>query len=517
MSPRAGGAWAAGAVALATIYNLPNFLYPLFEDTALFALVGYWLDHGVLPYIGIVDQKPPLLYWLMALATGLLGTSDTALRLFELLFIVATAAATGAVAARSRVPGARAFAIALTGMLLSALVWGLPDRGQSEVYQSCFAAVGVWLLLRALDSASSAGFVASGVALSATAWIKPQGALLPVLLVFALGVLLRRDRRRVARLWLGLAAGAAALGAVLVGWMAYRGILGAFWTVMVHWNGGYLTQVPAPGPATTLAHSAPHHIAGWLWAAMWVAAALAIARGGLRFAIVLACWALAALLQFHLGRYLFDYHKIPMIPPLACGLGVGVSVLVERVRRVPLAPAALGALVLCAPLVSSSYRDDWSALAAWTAGLGSVTDLRNPRGAEAGYFDWMTQVRLGRYVAARTAPGDRVQVLGRAAVFYLVAKRRPASRFVITSGAFDTRRRSQKEVHALLVHDLERNPPKYLMIRTTDAFPWFGLASADRLLATDPPLQAWIRRHYVDVHVPAGGFIVLQRATEIAP
>src|SRR5689334_17499602 len=85
------------AVVAVVLYNLPNFIFPFFEDTGLFAAFGHYMWHGLVPYRDLLDQKPPGIFAVTALTSKLLGDSSIASRLVELAFIVAASLGAGAI------------------------------------------------------------------------------------------------------------------------------------------------------------------------------------------------------------------------------------------------------------------------------------------------------------------------------------------------------------------------------------------------------------------------------------
>ena len=89
--------------------------------------------------------------------------------------------------------------------------------------------------------------------------------------------------------------------------------------------------------------------------------------------------------------------------------------------------------------------------------------------------------------------------------------RRPGSRFLITSSAFDGRRADHHRNRAALFTDLRRSLPLYVIVRTRDSFPWFGLPSAAKLLAGDPEIFGWLRQHYAAEGRAADDFLILRR------
>ena len=78
--------WVAFSLCAAAVVlvNLPNFIYPFFEDSALFAAVGRWMHAGLVPDRDLLDMKPPGIHWVAYLTYALFGTSALGARAVEL-------------------------------------------------------------------------------------------------------------------------------------------------------------------------------------------------------------------------------------------------------------------------------------------------------------------------------------------------------------------------------------------------------------------------------------------------
>jgi hypothetical protein len=521
---RLDGRWGAGAALVgAAIYNLPNLLYPLFEDSGLFALIGYWMSHGATLYRDILDQKPPLGYLILELGVSLFGTHSAPLRVFELLFVLLTAGAVGSIASTSGIPRARQAATLTTGAALSCLLLRLPERGQMEIYQAAATALGLALLPRAAPTATRRDdwrVAASGAALAAASWIKPQGALLATSLGLALAAWrLRESRRASLRFLAWFVGGGVTLSALLVAWLAWRGVLGDFYVMMFRLNPEYLKQQSTVSLFASLAFSAPYGLPTLVWAlvaASVPAAIVLVRRRAPQLAVILALWTISGYLQFYSGHYLFNYHKVIYLPAVAGCLGIVIAAALQPVeQRAPwlkrLAGWLAAAALMISPWLAATYRQDWESLLRCALTDRSLVHEQTQRGVEAHYYDWTAQVILGRRIADQTSPQDTVQVLGRASVLYLVAKRRPSSRLVVTSAAFDPRRASRQALRHLLVSDMDRTRPKFVIMRTRDAFPWFGLPPTSELVSQDPEFVAWLTDRYEPQELYAGDFLIFRR------
>jgi 4-amino-4-deoxy-L-arabinose transferase-like glycosyltransferase len=517
------------AAALAVVaYNLPNFVFPFFEDTGLFAAIGHYMWHGMVPYRDLLDQKPPAIYAVTAATAAVFGTSSVASRVVELAFILGASLGVGALV-REIDDRAEPAGIVICGALLSGLVLGLPERGQVEIYQAaCLAWAGA-LLARHLAHPSLRRALGAGVLVGLACWFKPQGALFGLAAAALVAVWRGADRawRDLVRDELALAAGAVAASLPFLLYLGLEHALGAFARVMFVDNRAYLTKGHSPPWTVGLKTLAPATPTAWaiaLLAAVALGVSIARLRRERRHALHLALlvlWLGAALVQYYSGRYFFPYHRIVLLAPEAAFAALGLTAAQRACgtfarRRLSPAMTRLLQAGLCAALVvtagtSAVYLVEWRELADVAVGSATLADVYVPLGREMYYFDFTAQRELARYIREHTQPGQAVQVLGRAGVFYLYVDRPPGSRYLVTSAAFDPHRPDRAVHLARFLADLRRTRPAYIIIRTRDRFPWFGLDDSYHLLMRTPEALAFVRENYEQEVVGKDDFIVLRR------
>jgi hypothetical protein len=527
-------AWLLAAVGL----NLPNFIYPFFEDSALFAVVGKWMHAGLLPDRDVVAMKPPAIYLVTYVTYGLFGNSPLGSRVVELLFILVTAVAVGRIAERfTGIPGW--WSALLCAALSSGALWGLAERGQVEFYQAAALGWGCCLLLE--GSAFSvrpylANLVAAGGLFALAAWFKPQAALLGFLLVIVMALTHSfRDG-----IWTALRAIAAVgLGAGLVcsvftAWLWLAGALRPFLVTMLVVNRDYLRLGFRPSLAQALAAVRPYDMpaptAGMVTIILLVGVLALFQRRSqpagpdAPVAIVLLLWLFSALVQFWSGGYFFNYHKVILVAPVSCFVAIGSCRLLQAIQeRLPrsvvrlhrvisvfAAVAFFGVLVLTPKLLVDSW-----VFGSWVAGSETRQSVHCRFGKELHFYDYCAQLAAAQYVRARTQPTDRVQAIDIGAAFYLNADRLPATRFVLAGLALDPRYNGKADRFREFMTSLEQRPPVYLMVRTNDFFPWLGLPAGYRMIEAEPSLQRFVRDHYVMEGEVSPGFLAfhLRRPT----
>jgi hypothetical protein len=231
-------------------------------------------------------------------------------------------------------------------------------------------------------------------------------------------------------------------------------------------------------------------------------------------------WVIAAFVQFWSGGQLFNYHKIIAVAPVAClaaqgswalsrSLGAWLPTAVGRTRGV-LASTVLVAYVLLLT-ATPKLLVETTALLRWITGRASGTDTQCQFGKELHYYDYCSQLAAAIYVRDRTRPDESVQAIGIGAAFYLNVDRPPASRFLLASLAFDPRFRGKPERLHEFMTALLRRPPAYIMLRTNDTFPWFGLPSGLRMVEGEPEVREFVRARYVFEGEVSPGFLAFRR------
>ena len=80
------------ALLVIVFFAYPVLFYPLGRDHAISAYTGMSINDGGIPFKDAWEQKPPLLYFLYSLAFILFGESMKSIRIFDLLYTIATIA-----------------------------------------------------------------------------------------------------------------------------------------------------------------------------------------------------------------------------------------------------------------------------------------------------------------------------------------------------------------------------------------------------------------------------------------
>ncbi|HUG38054.1 MAG TPA: hypothetical protein VML54_13940 [Candidatus Limnocylindrales bacterium] len=221
----------AGSGFLLAYLGWRSLAWPLIHDAPLMHYIAWLIGQGAVPYRDAFDMNFPGVYAVHAAVLAALGGGDLAWRLFDLGWLLVTALIVAAYCGRFA-GGASAAA----GALLFALyhvAGGAARVGQRDFLLCAFLIAGAWGVARSWERAGALGPLASaGLVLGAGLTIKPHAILFWLGAAAVAGV----GRRRAGRAWV-TGAGAVLLAglvapAVACLWLAWRGGLGAFGSVL---------------------------------------------------------------------------------------------------------------------------------------------------------------------------------------------------------------------------------------------------------------------------------------------
>ena len=171
------------------VFVVRTLHWPLISDAVLMQYVHLLLAHGMAPYRDIVDINMPGSYFLVACVQGAFGASALVWRLFDLGLLAVSGAAMLSLTGRS---GAYAGLVAAALFALLHGADGVAQMNQRDYVMAVLSVAGVALLVRGRHAAStavSAAFcAAAGLCLGAATTIKPQIAILPLLLIALLAL-----------------------------------------------------------------------------------------------------------------------------------------------------------------------------------------------------------------------------------------------------------------------------------------------------------------------------------------
>jgi len=421
-SARGGEArwWIGGALLLACALSLAlrsTFLREPFErDEGFYSAIALRLLDGGVPYRDGIDSKGPVLYYLYALAIGVLGRTTEAVRTFVMFYNLLTLWGVYRLARGFSGRGAALVAGFLYAILSSAPMTRASGANAEVllVLPLVWAAVFLlqWLRTRARGPLASSGALL-GVALLIKSVAAPFAAL-------CAGVVMWQARRRGMLLRAGLSFAVPAL-AVVGGMSLYLAVHGAFgdflyWTVLHGFR--YAASTLVAGPTLSF-------VVGYVGAEVAPIALLAlpaIAMHPLRRRDPEGCLAgglpAAAIVAVLLPGKNFAHYFILLIP-FFCVATAGVLADAFRETRRRAVGVGLATLVGLA-LVNFGFRE-------WRF----YTRLSPEEVSIEKYGPIFVLAReAGQYVRQRTGGGEYIFQWGFEPEIYLVAQRRVPTRYV---------------------------------------------------------------------------------------
>ncbi len=293
--------------------------------------IAWIIGQGGVPYRDVFDMNLPGVYLLHAAILAVGGPGDLAWRLFDLGWLAATGTLLWAYARPAGDAAAAAGAVLFGLYHVSGGAW---RTGQRDFLLCLFLLAGAYGVARSIERGGAAGpLVWGGLALGAGMTVKPHGGLFWLAgAALAAGGAWRAGKPPLAAAATLIAAGLA-VPALVFGWLAWRGGLGALAAVFM----GYVIPLYSHmGRASFWRSVEDHQYARETWVLLGALAAIALAspspRGaGARKTIAAAGVAYGAIHYFGQGKG-WEYQLYP-VALFLCAL----------------APFALGRLTVDAP------------------------------------------------------------------------------------------------------------------------------------------------------------------------
>ena len=491
-------AWAAVALVLVLVAAIRVRLLdvPLERDEGEYAYAGQLILRGIPPYQMAYNMKLPGAYAVYALFLALFGPTARGVHLG--LLVVNAAAVVLLFQLVRRLFGSFAgVCAAATYALLSV---GQPVRGifaHSSHLVVLFALAGFLRLLIAAGSGRRRDYLGSGLLFGLSFVMKQHGIFFVVFGAAAVLLPTRGHGRGGRRPWTSAPGAAFALGAAAPFLLAclvllIAGVFPAFWFWTFRYASAYASELPlAEGLANlrnAIVGAVPPAAPLWGLGLAGLAALLADRTWRSRRALVVL-FALTSFITMCPGLYFREHYWILFLPALALLAGLAVEWLRQRLLRSRLRRAAgpIAAAVFLGLFVATLVGQRQFLFQATAREASRWTYGPNP---------FVEAPEVARYIAAHSAPGERILVMGSEPEIYFYANRASATGHIYMYGLME------HQPYALTmqqqaVREIEQNAPAWIVFVNCPQS-WLIRPDSERWL-----LQ-WYARYVEERYQPAG-------------
>lgn len=518
-------------IAVIIVLALPTLTYPLGRDQGEFATIGRGLLQGRVPYRDLWNPKPPAVFYLYAGAMSLFGQSTTALRALDHLLVPGMLLGLYWIGVRLFSRWVGFWAVLLFGVFyFTETFWTLTQNDGLVLLPMILALACVIESAHCSPRTARLFLFIAGALAGIVFWFKYPF----VLFIALLGVIiwLRTTHNRLPIIsyslsalfgllttGLGFAVYLLALGAMpdliesarvtsqytslTFNWAEFSTLLttalGFRWS---HW--GLLFVLVGIGFVQAASYRLPT-ISHPLSASSPIPNHQPPATG--HGSLIPPLWLLTSLTIMLIQAKAYDYHWLPMLPPLALLGGVGIEGIKKIIgghdksrpyigtNEAHLAPTAwlLKGVVgvgLLAVLVINLWGRAWPYL------TGQIDQRAYWQGFQAGEFVASESLEVVEYLRARVAPGDSLTIWGFRPEIYYLSGLNPATRFIFQFplvGSWYPAAWQQEHVDGLWAA-----MPPYVIVAQVDYMPWVtGIhEDSNTLLQRYTELNNWLIANY---------------------
>lgn len=490
----------------------PILTYPLGRDQGEFATIGRGLLDGRVPYTDLWNPKPPAVFVVYSAVIALFGETTQAIRLIDLMLFVGMTPALYWIARGWDVTAgaSRSGLIAIAGFgafYFSESFWTLSQNDGIALLPMVLSAV---FALKTLDNQRSALWAGlAGVMCGVVIWFKYPFGLFALALIVAQIINRRGEWRR-----LRTEAVAFALGGGVV--------LGAG-ALVLHQLGALNAMIESArvtSEYTRLSYADIFGAVTWeqaltdRWRQWGVLVPLVMIYPLVLWrdpftnpvSRVIGLWLVSAVLILLVQAKGYDYHWLPMLPPLVLIAAWSITALIQRLPsrlpRVWLSGGVIGVLLVM--LFGRVWLPNMDYL------TGAQDRLAYYEGFRGGEFVAGESHRVVDYLRERNVYGDSLFIYGfRAEVYYLTGLR-PATRFIFQFplvGAWYPATWRQENVDVLWAA-----LPPYVLVLRGDFMPWVTGRDLDSnsLLQEDTELNNWLIFNY-ELDAEIDNFLIYHR------
>ena len=515
---------------------LPTLTYPLGRDQGEFATIGRGILNGRIPYTQLWNPKPPAVFYIYALVMAVFGRTAIALRALDLLLVPVIMLALywlGRRIANRRV-GLWA-ALIFPVFYFTETFWTLTQNDGIAVLPMTLAVVSAFKARDALSGRRTFVWaLLTGILSAYAVWFKYPFALFGVALAAGYLLIAPGDtdhdlnpsaplyllRTRGLSPWLtGIWAGAKVSIAgfvfggllVILGGAALLAVQGALDALLesarvtsqytaLTFNADDFRELMV----TAIGYRWQQWGVVWLLVAVWVfvkRSANERNRTGWRLVLL---WLLAGLFIMLVQAKGYDYHWLPMLPPLALLAADTAEKLLGKVRVIPRAASLFAAAGFLAILAAGVWPRAWPYLS------GQETQMVYFHHFQGGEFVADESQAVANLLRERVVPGDSLFIWGFRPEVYYLSQLNPATRFIFQFPLVADWYPLEWKEEA--VDTLWAAMPPYVLVLQVDYMPWVtgSLEDSNTLLQAYTELNNWLIYNY-EFDTQIGNFFVWRR------
>ena len=457
VSPRQRVALAAIVIGTALV-RLRLAGMPLERDEGEYAYLGQLILRGEWPYLAAHNMKLPGVYYAYAALMGAFGETDVAIRIGLLLVNACSILLVFGIGRRllgtaGGLAGAAVFAVSSLGTT----VLGFNAKAEHFVVLPALAG----LLLLANDRLSAGRCAVAGLLLGLGFVMKQPGA--AFVACGAVWIALAAQPPRALLIALAAyAAGTATPFALTCLAMYLAGAFTPFWFWTVTYAREYATMVDRASGMDELREQMAAILRAspgvWLLAGL---GAMGMAPGvrGRRSAWRLAALAIASAVAVAPGLRFSEHYFLLLVPAVSLLAGAGSVTLADWVAARN--PAWAHATLLGAPALACLL-----ALGLDRANLFVASPVQVVRSV-FGTNPFPEAIEIARELAARTAPGERIAIIGSEPEIYFYARRRAATSYIYMYPMMEPQPFAAK-MQDDMIAQLSTSLPRYLVLVNVD-------------------------------------------------
>ncbi len=508
-----------------TLLALPVITYPLGRDQGEFATLARGILNGRVPYLELWNPKPPAVFYVYALAISLFGQTEAALRSLDFVVVPLTAAALYALGKRiaGRPMGLWA-ALIFPVFYFTETFWTLTQNDGIVLLPMTLAVLGLFKTASPAESPHAVRWAfLTGVLAGIVFWFKYPFALFAGLLIF--GYLSLRwplnpaDLRPILAFAIGLAALLLLPALVLMAMGAWPEFVRS---AQVTASYTALTFNPADFRdlmMTALSFRWSH------WGLLFILAGIGCLRASLplvgtpfsasadtipsdrnapavplsgrinRHLAFVIFWLLLAAVIMLVQAKGYDYHWLPMLPPLVLLAAYALYQITQRLRSsaVQTAFRLVAAAALLSILIAGIWPRTWLYL---TSQENRLTYAARFTAGAAEEFRADESLKVAALLRERVMPGDSLYIWGFRPEIYYLSRLNPATRFIfqfpLVGSWYPPEWREQN------VEVLWAALPPYVLVMQVDYMPWVTGSPEDSntLLQEYTELNNWLLFNY---------------------